>query len=285
MSGTTLRALWLSARAQLAALPKDEAERDARLLIQAAFRLTPAGFTADLGRIVPEGDPCKDHLDWMLSKRAQRMPVSHILREAVFWGRTFEVTSATLAPRGDTESLLAEALSVPFDTLLDLGTGTGCLGISLLAERKAAQGIATDISVEALAVAGRNAVRHGVEARLSCIQSDWLAQVTGTFDLIVSNPPYITEAAFATLAPEVREYEPKTALTPGGDGLEPYRILCAQTPSYLVPGGWLMVEIGYDQGPAVAALMEGAGLQRVTVVADLSGHDRVVRGQRAPLAL
>ena len=285
MSGTTLRALWLSARAQLAALPKDEADRDARLLIQAAFRLTPAGFTAELGRIVPEDDPCRDHLDWMLTKRAQRMPVSHILREALFWGRAFEVTSATLAPRGDTETLLAEALSVPFDRVLDLGTGTGCLGISLVAERAAARGVATDISAEALAVAMRNAVRHGVEKRLDCQQSDWLAQVSGTFDLIVSNPPYITDAAFATLAPEVREYEPKTALTPGGDGLEPYRILCAQTPAYLVPGGWLMVEVGYDQGPAVAALMEGAGFQRVTVVADLSGNDRVVRGQRAPLTL
>jgi release factor glutamine methyltransferase len=285
MSGTTLRALWLSARAQLAALPRAEAERDARLLIQAAFRLTPAGFTADLGRTIAADDPCLRHLDWMLTKRAQRMPVSHILGEAPFWGRTFEVTRATLAPRGDTETLMAEALTVGFDRLLDLGTGTGCLAVSLLAERQSARCVATDISGAALDVARRNAARHGVEARLDLIQSDWLAEVSGPFDLIVSNPPYITADAYATLAPEVRAHEPEIALTPGGDGLQPYRILCAQTPDRITPGGWLMVEVGYDQGASVAALMAGAGFQRVARVADMSGHDRVVRGQRAPLGL
>lgn len=285
MSTTTLRSLWLSARARLSALPKAEADRDARLLVQAAFRLTPASFTAELGRTVAEDDPCLQHLDWMLMRRAQRWPVSHILGEAPFWGRMFEVTGDTLAPRADTETLVSQALSVPFDRLLDLGTGTGCLAITLLAERDRAAGIATDISEAALAVAGRNAARHGVSGRITLTLADWAQGLSGPFDLIVSNPPYITQTAYAKLMPEVREHEPQIALTPGGDGLGAYRHICAATPGLLTPGGWLMVEVGYDQGRAVKILMQAAGLERVDVVQDLTGTDRVVKGQLPPLLL
>lgn len=285
MSGLTLRALWLRSRARLAALPRDEADRDARLLIQAAFRLTAAGFTADLGRTIADDDPCLGHLDWMLSKRAQRCPVSHILGEAPFWGRPFEVTRDTLAPRADSEALISAALEIPFARMLDLGTGTGCLAITLLAERPDARGTATDISQAALAVATRNAARHGVAARLELTCADWTEGLTGPFDLIVSNPPYITDAAFAHLAPEVRDHEPALALTPGGDGLAAYRVLAGKTPALLAPGGWLRVEIGFDQAAAVTALFAAAGLRRVDVRQDLTGTDRVVSGQKPLLAL
>jgi release factor glutamine methyltransferase len=278
MSAPSLRALWLSARARLAALPKAEAERDARLLIQAALRLTPAGFTARLSDPAPDDPQLLAHLEWMVSRRAARWPVSRILGEAVFWGRSFEVTAATLSPRGDTETLIAAALEAPFTRLLDLGTGTGCIAVTLLAERTQACGVATDIDADALAVAARNAARHGVTDRLVTQRANWTDGVAGPFDLIVSNPPYITADAFAALEPEVRNHDPAIALTPGGDGLAAYRALCATAPALLSPGGRMILEIGHDQGPAVAALMRSGGLEHVEIRPDLAGRDRIVLG-------
>lgn len=285
MTAPTLRALWLKARARLAALPPDEAERDARLLVQEALRLTPTQFVTGLGQAVDAPQGALDHLNWMLDKRAARCPVSHILGRAPFWGRDFEVTADTLAPRGDSEALIAAALERGFHRIADLGTGTGCLAITLLAERPQATGIATDISGAALKVAARNAARHGVAERLEFRETDWLAAVTGRFDMIVSNPPYITQAAFDALAPEVRAHEPRLALTPGGDGLAAYDHLCATAPAYLEPGGWLLFEIGFDQGPAVATRMQAAGFEAVTVIPDFAGNDRVVAGHKPLLRL
>ncbi|MEF9605777.1 peptide chain release factor N(5)-glutamine methyltransferase, partial [Paracoccus sp. PXZ] len=157
---------------------------------------------------------------------------------------------------------------------------TGAILISLLAERPGARGTGTDISPAALMVARENAARIGVCADF--LESDWFASVAGQFDLIVSNPPYIALDEMADLSPEVREWEPRHALTDGADGLSAYRAIAAGAPAHLSPGGRLLVEIGPTQGRAVAALMQAAGLVEPRILPDLDGRDRVV-GARKPL--
>jgi release factor glutamine methyltransferase len=197
-----------------------------------------------------------------------------------FWGREFRVTRDVLDPRPETETLVALALAEPFARVLDLGTGSGCILVTLLAERPGAQGVGTDISPQALLIAGENAARHGVEGRVVLTPSDWFADIGGRYDLIVSNPPYIAEGEMAGLAPEVRDFEPRGALTDEGDGLGAYRVLAAGAPGHLAPGGRLLVEIGPTQGAAVSRLFAEAGLERVAVHPDLDGRDRVVAARR-----
>lgn len=211
-----------------------------------------------------------------IAARLKRQPVSQIIGSRAFWTHRFAVTQDTLDPRPETEALVALALEGGFDRLLDLGTGTGAIALSLLAERPDARGIATDLSEAALAVAARNAATLGVADRVEFLRSDWFGAVTGRFDLIVSNPPYIAEAEMAALGPEVREWEPHLALTPGGDGLSAYRAIAAGVGRHLSPGGRLLVEIGHRQGAAVAEIFRGAGLDAVRVHPDMDGRDRVV---------
>ncbi|QPM89544.1 peptide chain release factor N(5)-glutamine methyltransferase [Pseudooceanicola algae] len=215
-----------------------------------------------------------------ISARLIRQPVSQIIGRRAFWNREFIVTPDVLDPRPETETLIAEALELPFNRFLDLGTGSGAIAITLLDERAGATGVATDISPAALAVARRNAAAIGVADRLDLVQSDWCAGLTGTFDLILSNPPYIAAAEMPSLSPEVRDWEPHLALTPGGDGLDAYRAICASAPAHLAPDGWLMVEVGWQQGPAVAEIFGAAGLEDVATRPDLGNRDRVVRGRK-----
>jgi release factor glutamine methyltransferase len=191
------------------------------------------------------------------------------------------VTPDVLDPRPETETLIAAALDVPFADVLDLGTGSGAIVLTLLAERNDARARAVDLSPAALDVAQRNAQALGVDGRVAFVQSDWFAQVTGQYDLIVSNPPYIATSEVADLSPDVRDWEPRMALVPANDdgtGLAAYRLICAQAPRFLRAGGALMVEIGPTQGPDVAALFTAAGLQDVAILTDLDGRARVVRG-------
>lgn len=222
-------------------------------------------------------DAAAARFDAAIAARAARQPVAQITGTRAFWKHEFRVTEDTLDPRPETETLVAEALRLPWSSVLDLGTGTGAILISLLAERPGAQGLGVDLSPAALAVALDNAHRAGVTAGFAL--SDWFAAVAGRFDLIVSNPPYIAADEMAALAPEVRDWEPRLALTDDGDGLGAYRAITAAAPAHLAPGGWLAVEIGPTQGAAVAALFRGAGLSSVTVRPDLDGRDRVVLGQ------
>ncbi len=214
-----------------------------------------------------------------IAARAHHQPVAQILGRRAFWTHEFHVTKDVLDPRPDTETLVEAALSVPFDDVLDLGTGSGCVLISVLGERPEARGLGIDISPAALAVARGNGTRMGVDARLDWAVSDWFANVSGQFDLIVSNPPYIDAATYAGLAVSVREFEPKLALTPGPDGLEAYRVIAAQAPDYLRDGGWLMVEIGFDQAEPVCALFAAKGFGEISVRKDLAGKDRCVIGR------
>ena len=162
--------------------------------------------------------------------------------------------------------------------MLDLGTGSGAIIVSVLAEREDARGVAVDVSESALSVAVQNAATHGVSDRVSFMAGSWFDPVENRFDLILSNPPYITAEAMAGLESEVADYDPVLALSGGADGLVAYREIVAQAGGYLVADGLLMVEIGFDQGAAVRELFEAAGFEDVAVVQDLAGLDRVVSG-------
>jgi len=226
-------------------------------------------------------DAAQSTYEQALIQRLNRVPVSKIIGTRAFWGREFAVTENVLDPRPETESLIAEALSGPTPArLLDLGTGSGCIAITLLAEWPEAQGVATDISQAALRVAAGNADALGVAARLSLCLSDWFGAVEGVFDLIVSNPPYISEAEMAELTPEVLNHDPHLALTPGGDGLAPYRVIAQHGGAYLTPAGRALVEIGWKQGAEVAELFRQYGWTEVRILPDLDGRDRVVAAIR-----
>jgi len=268
-----------SAIPRLTAAGVEGAARDARLLLAHALQIAPDRLTLHLAdRLSPEAAA---RFEAAVNDRVRRRPVSQITGQRQFWGRSFRVTSDTLDPRPETETLIAAALETPFARVLDLGTGTGAILLTLLAERPPATGLATDASEAALAVAARNARALGLADRASFSQSDWFAGVEGRFDLIVSNPPYISEDEMADLSPEVRDWEPRLALTPGGDGLAAYRAIAAGCGAHLAPGGRLVVEIGPTQGAAVAALFAGAGLSLVRVRPDMDGRDRVVEGHAA----
>lgn len=267
-----------AAVARLAGAGVPDPARDARLLMADALGVEPGRLTLHLPSPLPA--PAAARFQAALDRRAARQPVSHITGRRAFWGRDFRVTPDVLDPRPETETLIAEALSQPFARVLDLGTGSGAILLTLLAERPAAQGLGTDLSPPALEVARANAGALGVAPRAAFRLSDWFAALgdAGRFDLIVSNPPYLAEDEMAGLSPEVR-HEPRLALTPGGDGLGAYRALARGVMPHLAPGGRVLAEIGPAQGAAVAALWHGAGLRAVTVLKDLDGRDRVVCGQ------
>ncbi len=212
------------------------------------------------------------------SRRRMGEPASHIVGSRAFYGRDFFVDGRVLDPRPETETLVDAALDAPFTEVLDLGTGSGALIVTLLAERPDSLGIATDISSDALEVAQQNAVTHGTVDRIGFVESDWFQGVGGLFDLIVSNPPYIAADEMDDLQPEVRLYEPRIALTDEADGLSAYRKIVAGAPGHLTPGGRLIVEIGPTQARAVSQMMKDAGFRGVVVTLDLDGRDRVVQG-------
>lgn len=263
-----------AAVARLAAAGVPDAPRDARILLAEALRIGADRLTLHLAD--PLDDEASARLARMVARRVAREPVSHILGRRMFWGREFRVTPDVLDPRPETETLIAAALASPFTRVLDLGTGSGAILLSLLAEHPGATGLGVDLSPAALAVASGNARALGLDGRAEFALSDWFAGVTGIFDLIVANPPYIAEAEMDDLAPEVRDHEPRMALTPGGDGLDAYRAIAAGLGPHLAPGGRVLVEIGPTQGSAVSALLAAAGLESPRILPDLDGRDRVV---------
>lgn len=249
--------------------------RDARALVALAAGLAPGRLTLHLGDPPPPG--CADRLGDLLARRCAREPLSHLTGRRAFWKDDFCVNADVLDPRPDTEVLVETALGKPFGTVLDLGTGSGCILLSLLRDRPDAIGVGTDVSQAALRVAQGNADRLGLGDRATFVHGDWYERVTGRFDLIVSNPPYIALSEMPGLAPELA-HEPRAALTDEGDGLGAYRVIVPGAGAHLHPGGRLCVEIGPTQGAGVAALFAGAGFTDVAVVPDLDGRDRVVAG-------
>jgi release factor glutamine methyltransferase len=251
--------------------------RDARILVAHAAGIRVDRLTLQATDALPQDSALR--LMGMLDRRAQHQPIAQIIGERLFWGHMFRVTPDTLDPRPETETLVAAALERPFAKMLDLGTGTGCILLSCLADMPNAHGTGTDISTKALAVAQDNATRLNI-TRATFQQSDWLADVEGRFDLIVSNPPYIAADEMQALAPDVRDWEPHLALTPGGDGLASYRIIAAQAPARLLSGGRILLEIGPTQGQAVAGMLAKAGLTHITIRPDMDGRDRVVLAEK-----
>ncbi len=250
--------------------------RDARLLMAACLGVDAGRLTLHVQDNMDAAAEAVFMAD--VQRRAGGQPMSHLLGYRDFWSYRFKVTPDVLDPRPETETLIEAALAQPFDSVLDLGTGSGCILLTLLAERGGATGIGADASPAALHIAEQNAAELGVADRCALEVSDWYAGVEGTYDLIVSNPPYIAADEMPGLTAELF-HEPRMALTDEADGRSCYRIITAGARAHLVQGGWLMVEIGPTQGAAVSQLFDAAGLTDVQIRTDLDGRDRVVIGQ------
>ena len=217
-----------------------------------------------------------------MERRLSGQPVDHILGWREFYGRRFFISRDVLSPRADTENLISGALQRLEKTtnpeLLDMGTGSGAIGLTLLAERADAKLLATDVSQAALDIALKNAEALNLTPRAAFAQGSWWAAVPdgAIFDMILSNPPYITDAAMAGLEREVKDYDPDVALRGGSEGLDAYKIILSRAASHLKPKGWLGFEIGFDQGAALRRELNAAFWTDVSVEKDLGGLDRVV---------
>jgi release factor glutamine methyltransferase len=265
---------WLAARGV------DQAKVDAGVLLAHALGLKRLDLYLQTDRPLSETELALFRP--LLQRRGRREPVNRILGLKGFWQHEFEVTPDVLCPRADSELLVETALGLdlpPQARVIDLCTGSGCLAVSLAAERSDWQMLASDCSEAALVVAARNLKRCGVEERIALLCGDLFAGAEGPFDLIVSNPPYIGEDERAGLDPEVRDHDPHVALFSGLDGLDLMRRLVTEAPKYLAKDGWLLVEHGHAQGADVRRLFENAGLSEAHSLRDLGSRERATLGR------
>ncbi|PLX92282.1 MAG: peptide chain release factor N(5)-glutamine methyltransferase [Desulfuromonas sp.] len=256
----------------------DNPRLDAQLLLAHVLRVDRVGLYLNFDRPLTSAE--LDIIRPLVQRRGQREPLQYLTGRTEFWSLEFEVTPAVLIPRADTEILVEEALSRAGEQgcLLDVGTGSGAIVVSLAAELPGWRMTGLDISSEALVVAARNVARHNVAEQVDLQQGDLAHLPAGRYDLIVSNPPYIAQAEWDGLMPEVRCYEPRAALLTAENGLACYKKLAAQAVAHLRPGGWLLVEIGHQQAEAVRALFAAAGLKDIFVRQDYADQPRVVGG-------
>ena len=270
----TVQELLTASQAKLRECGISDPVRDARLLLADCLELRTQNLNLLDNSCISE---IKISKFWrMINERCKRKPVSKILGYRSFWGRDFEINENVLDPRGDTETLIELILDCNFENMLELGTGSGAIAITVLAERPEVTCVATDISQYALNTARTNSKRHGVQSRLKLLYSNWFDKVSGSFDIIVSNPPYISSKEYAQLSAEVLKYDPKISLTLGGDGLEAYREILSQALEKLSKNGHIFLEIGYTQANAVGHLFREAGFQQIKVHKDLGSRDRVI---------
>jgi release factor glutamine methyltransferase len=261
-----------------------EAARDAELLLRHCLRWEAADWLAH--RTDPAPATIAAAVMPLVARRAAREPMAYITGEREFWGRAFAVTPDVLVPRPETEGLIEAALAWrtaerQAPRVIDVGTGSGCLAVSLALEWPDAHVWATDVSAGALATARRNAERHGVAGRLTWARGGLFAGLAGAFDLVVSNPPYVPDRDRATLPPEVADHEPAAALFGGPEGLDVIARLLEAAPGVLGSGGRLLVEIGFGQAEAVRALVQGVdALTLVDIRPDLQGIPRVLVADR-----
>ncbi|PVM92264.1 peptide chain release factor N(5)-glutamine methyltransferase [Caulobacter radicis] len=282
----TLVKAWNGAKERLKEAGIDQPAIDARLMLEVAAGVSRTDIITDPYRELTAEQLAT--LDDYLERRARREPVSHIIGRKGFWKILLSVTKDVLTPRPETEVIVDEVLKAFPETMafnmLDLGVGSGSMLLAILAERPAAKGLGIDISEEALAVARENAANLDLDGRVALMRGDWTTGLgDASFDVVVSNPPYIPTADIDTLEPEVRDHEPRLALDGGADGLTAYRALAPEILRVLKPGGLFCVEIGFDQSADVEILFKAAGAQNVRTVKDLSTHDRVVTGFKNPL--
>lgn len=255
----------------------EEAKLDAWLLMEAVCKVNLTFYYSHMEDALTTEQ--QSEYEIAVKKRAERIPLQYITGEQEFMGLNFKVNSNVLIPRQDTETLVEEVLKIcqPGMKVLDLCTGSGCIAISLMKNAHGMEAVGSDISKQALLVAKENARMHEVE--VEWVRSNLFENINGTFDLIVSNPPYVAQPELLQLMPEVREFEPVTALDGGVDGLDFYRKIVKQGKDHLNQDGYLYFEIGYDQGPAVTNMMCAAGYRDVSVIKDLAHHERVVKGR------
>jgi release factor glutamine methyltransferase len=278
--------------AELARAGIEAAAADMRRLVATALGVSAARLLAESERLLTPAELAA--LRSLVDRRARREPVSRILGWREFYGRPFAISPATLDPRPDTETLIEAALEIVREEgwgqreelkLLDVGTGSGCLLVTLLSEIAGAHGTGTDTSAAALAVARANAERLKVADRASWLMADALESVRGPFHMLVSNPPYVRTADIARLEPEVCCYDPVTALDGGADGLMLYRRLAARI-GEVVPSGWALLEVGYDQADAVASILSGAlgseAVAEMRIYRDVAGQRRCVAVKTRP---
>jgi release factor glutamine methyltransferase len=278
-----LAAARTAAAQRLAAAGVASPALDARLLLQAATGADAAALTAAGDR--PLAGPEAAAFDGLVGRRAAREPVSRILGRREFYGRDFRLTPDVLDPRPETETVVEAALAAlrgigtEHPLILDLGTGSGALLVTLLAECRRARGVGLDLAPAALVVARANARAHGVADRAAFVAGDWMAPLGGRFDLVVANPPYVPRAALAGLAPEVRAHDPLAALDGGEDGLDAYRAIASDIAGRLGQGAALLVEVGAGQAPAVRRILARSlrcPEADMAVHRDLAGRARVV---------
>ena len=268
---------------------------DARLLIGHALGLDRLQLMLQAERVLTIEEITQ--ITALVNRRAAHEPVARIIGCREFWGLPFGLNEATLEPRPDSETLVEAILEdsgfrigdladrqkspnpksrIPYPTVLDLGTGTGCLLLALLHELPNATGLGIDVAPRAVAQAQANAIRLGLDSQATFQLGNWLEGITDQFDIIISNPPYIARDDIPTLMPEVREHDPLAALEGGVDGLEPYRLIIPQLPRVLKPGGLIAFEVGHTQAAAVSTLLRDAGLTNLTTHQDLGGVARCV---------
>jgi release factor glutamine methyltransferase len=276
----TVGQAWRVGRDRFRAANLDTPELDARLLAEAAFGRDRMGLLAAENEPAPADDVAQ--LDAFTERRLAGEPVARILGHKEFYGLDFVLNDATLVPRPETELLVDLALeairALETPLVLDLGTGSGCVAIAILANAPQARAIATDLSPAAIEAARENAVRHGVIYRIEFRSGSWCAPLSPDerFDIIASNPPYVESDIIEQLQPEVSEFDPRLALDGGEDGLSAYRVIAVGAPPHLKESGELLVEVGSEQGLEAGAIFSTAGFSAVEIRKDLAGLDRVV---------
>jgi release factor glutamine methyltransferase len=274
----TVAQLLEQAGQRLCAIHCDHPRQEARLLL--------AHVTGWTQEDILRGDGClskaqQTSYEQAIARREAREPLSHILGKKPFWALDFSVNCHTLTPRSDSETLIDAVLCRLSDSssatkILDLGTGTGCLLLTLLDQLPEAVGVGVDFSPEAIKVAQHNAVQCGLEDRASFLQSNWTEKITESFDIVISNPPYIETNAIAGLMPEVRDYEPHLALDGGEDGLDAYRTILADLPEVLADGAAIYFEHGAGQADPLSALAKKYGFSEIARYRDVPGIERVL---------
>ena len=292
-SGLSAGALYRELAASLRASGTPTPELDARLIVCYALGISHETLVAEPERRTSL--PARQTAFSYAKRRCAHEPVSRIVGVREFRGLDFKITPDTLDPRPDTETVIDASLEVLGSAprpeghrILDIGTGSGCILVSLLHEVGSATGVGTDISERALCVARDNASRHGVTQRARFVCTSWSTGVAGSHDLVVSNPPYIATGAIADLAPDVYAYDPRSALDGGSDGLDAYRDIIPALRECLVPGGWVVLEVGAGQAEAVCNMLattaKAVGFEKPCHWRDLAGHVRCIGARRSPSA-